>query len=495
VARQAVVPTLVERPFEIEELFFSTTDKKAVIRSGNGVFARVSGYTRAEDLIGKPHNIIRHPDMPRSVFRVFWDFLEAGEPVAAYVKNMAADGGFYWVMALVIPTEAGYLSIRFKPSSPTLNQIQAIYSRVRAIELQHDADNEDRKLGMELGVSALQDAIRELGFSGYDALMQTALAREMSSRDAILKARASAGAAMAVRRGSTQSVTAAASALEPMLAHLRTIAHHLEVLFAVVEAFLELNVRLTAEAAFLWEIARSIRLLSLNALVQCTHLGETGQSLAVIAARMAKLSAESTETIGETAEGIRDLVALLREAAFIITSARLQAEMAVFFVEELLADRQTPSPDSQPEALLMRTEDDLALLVDTISENAARILGQLPTVKRPVSALTAQADRLATSLRMLGQIHIAGKVEAARADHTTQFAALFERVRGQVSDAQTELIGFSDVTRALASDIARIEAPARSIQEAIRSLAATPSRRLVETVAPARLPKGSRVAA
>ena len=78
-------PTHVERPFDVAELFFSTTNRKGIIQSGNDVFARVSGYTEAE-LLGQPHNVIRHPDMPRAVFRLLWDYLEAERPIAAYVQ-------------------------------------------------------------------------------------------------------------------------------------------------------------------------------------------------------------------------------------------------------------------------------------------------------------------------------------------------------------------------------------------------------------------------
>ena len=67
--RANVPPTATERSFDIGELFFSTTDRKGAIRSGNCVFTRVSGFLE-EELIGQPQNIIRHPDMPRAVFQV-----------------------------------------------------------------------------------------------------------------------------------------------------------------------------------------------------------------------------------------------------------------------------------------------------------------------------------------------------------------------------------------------------------------------------------------
>jgi len=91
------------RPFEIEELFFSTTDKKGHIKTANSVFFRVAAYDRAH-LLEKPHNIIRDPDMPRAVFHLMWEEIQADRPLFAYVKNRAADGRYYWVVALVTPS-------------------------------------------------------------------------------------------------------------------------------------------------------------------------------------------------------------------------------------------------------------------------------------------------------------------------------------------------------------------------------------------------------
>ena len=78
------------REFAAEELFFSTTDPKGRIQRANSVFERISAYSWNE-LKNKPHNIIRHPDMPRVVFQLLWDHIQGGHPIVAYVKNLAHD--------------------------------------------------------------------------------------------------------------------------------------------------------------------------------------------------------------------------------------------------------------------------------------------------------------------------------------------------------------------------------------------------------------------
>ncbi|KAA9006961.1 PAS domain-containing protein [Histidinibacterium aquaticum] len=168
-----------EVPFGIDELFFSRTDERGVIQAGNTVFVRVSGFPE-DELIGAPHKLVRHPDMPRAVFQFAWDRLKAGEPVAAYVKNRSKDGRHYWVFAVMTPVEGGYLSVRLKPSSPTLARIEKIYAAQRQRET---ADG----IGPEQSRDELLAAIRDAGFSGYDSFEAESLAAELIARSAELR--------------------------------------------------------------------------------------------------------------------------------------------------------------------------------------------------------------------------------------------------------------------------------------------------------------------
>ena len=96
-------PTGRERTWGDEEIIVSKTDLKGIITYANRTFLKVAGYTE-EEVLGKPHSIIRHPDMPRCVFKLLWDTIESGEEIFAYVKNLAKNGDHYWVFAHVTPT-------------------------------------------------------------------------------------------------------------------------------------------------------------------------------------------------------------------------------------------------------------------------------------------------------------------------------------------------------------------------------------------------------
>lgn len=129
----------LEVPYPDGKLIVSRTDPAGVITHANQAFVDMSGYSR-EELIGQPHWILRHPDMPAVAFKDLWDTLGRGEPWQGYVKNLRKDGSFYWVFATAIPNVrqgrvVGYTSVRRKPSRSKVNECTALYARLRAEEL------------------------------------------------------------------------------------------------------------------------------------------------------------------------------------------------------------------------------------------------------------------------------------------------------------------------------------------------------------------------
>lgn len=140
--RGLVTPSGVERRFADDEIIVSKTDPRGIITYANDVFVRVSAYAEHE-LVGKPHSIIRHPDMPRAVFRLLWDTLQAGDELFAYVVNLAADGAHYWVLAHITPTRSaggtitGYHSNRRTVDPAVVQQVAPLYAALLAEEQRH----------------------------------------------------------------------------------------------------------------------------------------------------------------------------------------------------------------------------------------------------------------------------------------------------------------------------------------------------------------------
>jgi len=158
-----ITPTNVERTLSENEFIVSKTDEKGKILYGNKVFIKISGYSEHE-LLGAPHSILRHPDMPKIVFKLLWDRLKAKQEIFAYVKNMAKDGAYYWVFANVTVTldknssVADLHSVRRKPSQKAMQVIPSLYKTLL---------QEEKKGGMDASGKMLNNILDEQGIS-YD---------------------------------------------------------------------------------------------------------------------------------------------------------------------------------------------------------------------------------------------------------------------------------------------------------------------------------------
>jgi PAS domain S-box-containing protein len=169
-----VQPTSVERHFDRGDIIVSKTDTKGRITYANAVFCAVSGYTLPE-LIGAPHSLIRHPDMPRAVFKLLWDTILDGREVFAYVKNLSKSGAYYWVFAHVTPSHSkdgqiiGFHSNRRVPERRILDGvIIPLYADVLREEAKHRNGKEALAAGFKHlvdFVSAKRMTYEELIFS------------------------------------------------------------------------------------------------------------------------------------------------------------------------------------------------------------------------------------------------------------------------------------------------------------------------------------------
>jgi PAS domain S-box-containing protein len=177
-AQRAVRPTGEERTFSADELIVSKTDSRGVITYANDVFLRVSGYAMA-DVVGRPHNLIRHPDMPRALFHLLWQTLAERRELFAYINNLASDGSHYWVLAHVTPsygaggTVTGYHSNRRKPSPRGIDAVGPLYDRLLAEERKHP----NAKAAVEASSRLLTELVAEQAES-YEDLIWSVINRE-----------------------------------------------------------------------------------------------------------------------------------------------------------------------------------------------------------------------------------------------------------------------------------------------------------------------------
>lgn len=167
-----ITPTSTEVSFHEPDLIVSKTDLKGRLTYVNEVFCKIAGYTEAE-LLGQPHSIIRHPDMPRAVFKLLWDTVLAGREIFAYVKNMAKNGDYYWVLAHVTPSYdeqhqiIGFHSNRRVPDRAIVaNTIVPLYAEVLQEEKKYANGKEELAAGFHFLTNFLQSRN-----TTYDALI------------------------------------------------------------------------------------------------------------------------------------------------------------------------------------------------------------------------------------------------------------------------------------------------------------------------------------
>jgi len=163
-----------ERFFKDSEIIVSKTDLKGHITYANDVFLHIAGYTEQET-IGKPHSIIRHPAMPRAVFKLLWDTISSGNEIFAYVINRAKNGDHYWVMAHVTPSYdpsgkmIAYHSSRRVPDRKIVEgTIIPLYQMLQDEENKHN----NRKDGMNASVGLLLEILSGRNIT-YDEFILT----------------------------------------------------------------------------------------------------------------------------------------------------------------------------------------------------------------------------------------------------------------------------------------------------------------------------------
>jgi PAS domain S-box-containing protein len=162
-----ITPNGNEKKLAPNDFIISKTDTSGRITYCNRIFIELAGYGEAE-LLKKAHSIVRHPDMPKVIFKLLWERIQNKKEIFAYVVNLCKDGGHYWVYANVTASTdekgsvVGYYSVRRKPNEKALEQIKQLYKELIAKE---------QSGGIEASQKYLNDMLKQKGV-GYDEFVQ-----------------------------------------------------------------------------------------------------------------------------------------------------------------------------------------------------------------------------------------------------------------------------------------------------------------------------------
>lgn len=398
-------PNHNEITLTLEEMFFSTTDQRGVLLDGNDVFRRISKYSR-EELIGAPHNIIRHPDMPKIVFKTLWDTILEGKPICAYVKNLAKDGSFYWVFATVIPIGDHFLSIRMKSTTALKQVVEELYKELITIE---------KHSGIDACSNALGRNLNTLGFADYNAFVLAALSAELSGRYKL--------------QSTNENV---------MKQHcLSAVRDSFFKIFNIILKLSDHTQSISEKIVKIREISKKIEFSALNATIEAERLGHEGRALAVIAQHISLDAADAKKTNSTINLLAVTMLEMFRAGQLSAALSTLQIEMLLCFMVQWNEDQA-----SMTEEGFKKNSEMLSSLVEQSLEMAREIV---LTLSQDTHRLSLELDSVSKVLLTLDFIQKNGSIEAARLSDGSDFSQLFASILGVLKDSKLIYSELSDL--------------------------------------------------
>ncbi|OFZ01732.1 MAG: hypothetical protein A2070_11970 [Bdellovibrionales bacterium GWC1_52_8] len=419
-----------------EELFFSRTDEKGIILSGNDIFVKVSGYRR-EELIQNPHNIVRHPDMPKAVFKLFWQTIQAQQPICAYVKNMAADGSYYWVFATAFPLPGnGYLSVRIKPSAPFFSLVKELYPKI--IE-------KEKREGIEAGLLFLKEALKQKGLDSYEQFMGRAIVDEVRARAGMARQRSG-------QRGGGESQ--AMALLREMSQKCTMNSDKNALIFSKLDDFARVNSELTQKSAFILKSFKNLDLLAINMSTAAKRLGSMGATLVAVADGITKSAGEFKGDLNRFNASAKKVAMAIEAAAFRIAASQLQVDMIDFYIQETLQKWSNSAPNPEE---LQDMKTNLEYLVGLSSDLTSRLQAEMGELKQVLTQIGADSEQLRGTINGVEIIRKTGVIEAAQVNNEGgEFTTYFRVMNQLVGETSRQLATFSDAVRISVQNIEEI---------------------------------------
>ena len=386
--------------FDKDELFFSITKRDSTIINGNDTFVRISEFSR-DELIGQYHNIVRHPDMPKVVFKVFWDYLKANRPIAAYVKNRTKNKGYYWVFAVVFPFKDSYISIRIKPNIDVFDSIKEIYSKLLEAQTKLDMDE-----SQELFLKLLSDT----GYSDYDHFINDVLVKELLKRKELLFKKQD-------KIDFCQNDELKLK-IHSLYCSSEKLMRQYETWFEKTDRFMEIKSTFEEKAFVLSSLAKDIIFLSINASIASYKVDVYGETFGVLASDIRNNAKENDIIINNIDDLYRSLSTSLNEIVFLVSSISLQIETVTYFIKELFENNNK------------ELSSNIFFLFELVSSYNEKLTELTMSMDKSIKKSLFHLSELEQQIMYLGYVQIYGNIESARFnDESSGFKEIFLQLK------------------------------------------------------------------
>lgn len=413
-------PTGARHEVPAEDMFFSTTDRRGVINAANEVFVRIARHPLGE-LLGAPHNIIRHPDMPGGAFKIVWDLLEAGKPASAYVLNLAGDGSAYWAMASIVPVEGGYLSVRTRPVCEDLRDAAwGLYQSTRAQELATREIGSSAAAAADLGAGLLGDGLRGLGFDTYEQFAIHLLTTETATRRTSIPA--------------LPDRPEAPGKLRMILDAVRTVDTRIAELAEQMRRFRDdargLDGQLHSTQAAMHALESAVS----EAVTSARQVGDRAPLLSNAAPHVDAKCAAIAGTVDQVTAAVDELELSRGRLSYAVALAGLQAEMAGRYVIALIDGvEDAASSDAAIRVLGQALESGIAGVESGVAGNLAA-----------TAAVRADLTSLASATRILQMSLNSWRTLIENAGVQAEFASVMPRLDAALADSAQQVSALAE---------------------------------------------------
>ncbi|NTV39473.1 MAG: hypothetical protein HGA51_05890 [Demequinaceae bacterium] len=415
-------PTGEQRDYAPQQVFFSTADGRGVIGAVNSTFVALSQYGERE-LVGAPHSIIRHPDMPGALFHIMWERLLAGKSMMGYVTNLAKDGAHYLTFSTVTPIAGGFISVRSAVTRPDLwGPISQAYAETRAVENRWRAEGLSKTETASKGATDLLARFTALGFPTYDDVIRALAPAEVDERRRLAPPQ--------------RPHTAPGEMLHEVVVAIGAVDHELAAQRARYEDATALAAALDKANADFADTLASLEAAAAAAAEAAASVAKEAPAAAKTAQAALALAVTARNDLSPLSQLLADMRASLLDLRASLALSVLHNDMALVFASEVASGASVGDP-----------EGTVLLLGSTVSASVREGEQQRERVRRELDDVVAAIGEANVALQAFQRMLSNWRQVVVRSGVSHLLGALVAPIDGRLATGLREMHALGDLAR------------------------------------------------